>query len=106
MQLIRWQQPAAPQESNLRKLMQQQGLDPYSWSNSPNYEYSAHSHSYQKMLYCVLGTIRFTLPDERDASGQPTDIDLNPGDCLILPPGTRHGAFVGPSGVTCIEAPQ
>ena len=106
MQLIRWQNPEPPQESDLRTRMQQQGLDPYSWSNGPHYHYSAHSHSYQKVLYCVRGTIRFTLPDELDASGQPTHIDLNPGDCMILPRNTRHSALVGPNGVTCIEAPQ
>ena len=32
------------------------------------------------------------------------DVDLVPGDCLILPRGVRHGALVGPQGVVCLEA--
>jgi hypothetical protein len=42
--------------------------------------------------------IRFTLPAEDDYA------DLMPGDRLELPAGVRHGALVGPAGVTCLEA--
>jgi quercetin dioxygenase-like cupin family protein len=106
MQVIRWQEAALPQEQELRRRMQQEGLSPYSWSNGPGDSYAVHSHSYEKVLYCLHGSIRFTLPDMRDESGNMSAVDLAPGDCLILPAGTRHGALVGPQGVTCIEAPR
>jgi mannose-6-phosphate isomerase-like protein (cupin superfamily) len=101
MQVVRWQESTAPQEQELRKRMQQQGLSPYSWSNGPGDTYAVHSHSYEKVLYCVRGSIRFVLPDQPDTS---KNIDLTPGDCMILPVGMRHSASVGPQGVTCLEA--
>jgi mannose-6-phosphate isomerase-like protein (cupin superfamily) len=106
MQVIRWQEQEPPNELTLRRRMQQEGLSPYSWSNGPGFTYAVHSHDYEKVLYCVQGSIRFVLPGQRDGQGRELAVDLAPGDCLILPPGTRHSAFVGPQGVTCIEAPR
>ena len=106
MQVIRWQEATPPQEQTLRQRMQQQGLSPYAWSNDPGDYYSVHSHTYQKVLYCVKGSIRFTLPDASDTSGAAKYVDLSPGDCMILPAGVRHSAQVGPEGVTCLEAVQ
>jgi uncharacterized protein YjlB len=101
MQIIRWQEATQPQEEELRRRMRQEGLSPYSWSNSPGDTYAVHSHSYEKVLYCACGSIRFVLPDYPEAA---RNIDLSPGDCMILPAGTRHSALVGPQGVTCLEA--
>jgi len=101
MQVVRWQEAAQPQEQELRKRMQEQGLSPYSWSNGPGDTYAVHSHNYEKVLYCVHGSIRFVLPDYSEAT---RNIDLSPGDCMILPAGVRHSAFVGLQGVTCLEA--
>ena len=67
----------------------------YAWSNGPGDRYAAHSHPYEKVLYCVAGSITFTLPDR--------EIRLDPGGRMVLPPGTVHGAVVGPNGCSCIE---
>ena len=104
MQVVRWQKTTPPQEQELWQRMRQEGLSPYTWSNGPGDTYAIHSHSYEKVLYCVRGSIRFTLPDTRDASGNISAVDLAPGDCFILPAGIQHGAQVGPQGVTCLEA--
>ena len=101
MQIIRWQEATVPEEQALRERMQQQGLSPYSWSNAPGDTYAVHSHSYEKVLYCVRGSIRFVLPDQPEAQQA---IDLSPGDCMILPARIRHSAEVGLRGVTCLEA--
>ncbi len=101
MQVVRWQEAGVPQEQDLRKRMQKEGLSPYSWSNGPGDTYAVHSHGYEKVLYCVCGSIRFVLPDQAETS---RNVDLAPGDCMILPAGIRHSAFVGPQGVTCLEA--
>ena len=69
----------------------------YSWSNGPNDRYGAHSHPYEKVLYCVDGSITFIL--ERVGRR----LELKPGDRMVLPAGTVHSALVGPSGCTCIE---
>ena len=103
MQVVRWQETPPPQEQELRKRMQEEGLSPYAWSNGPGDTYSVHSHHYEKVLYCVQGSIRFVLPDHAHI-GNNGAIDLAPGDRMVLPPGTRHSAQVGPHGVTCLEA--
>ncbi len=104
MQVIRWQEKTLPTERELRELMQCEGFSPYTWSNGPSYTYAAHTHTYEKVLYCVRGSIRFVLPEQVNAEGNADFVDLNPGDCMILPPHTMHSAIVGPHGVTCLEA--
>ena len=69
----------------------------YSWSNGPGDRYAAHSHSFEKVLYCVDGSITFVLENERKR------LELEAGDRMVLPAGTVHSAVVGASGCTCIE---
>jgi len=69
----------------------------YSWSNGPGDRYGAHSHGYEKVLYCVEGSITFVLEREGRA------LELAAGDRMVLPPGTVHSAIVGASGCMCIE---
>lgn len=69
----------------------------YSWSNGPGDRYGAHSHGYEKVLYCVDGSIAFVLEDEGKR------LELKAGDRMVLPAGTRHSALVGDAGCTCIE---
>lgn len=104
MEIIRWHDQMAPQEQILRKKMQQQGLQPYTWSNGPGDTYAPHMHGYEKVLYCLRGSIRFTLPTQLDDTGMSTYANLEPGDCMILPAGICHSAQVGSQGVTCLEA--
>ena len=103
MQIVRWQGASLPQEQELRAQMQEQGLNPYAWSNGPGDQYAVHSHTYEKVLYCVHGSIRFVLPDHPEVEHMGA-IDLLPGDCMILPASVRHSAQVGSQGVTCLEA--
>ena len=65
------------------------------WSNGPGDVYGEHRHAYDKILYCVAGSIVFTVPGG--------EVRLGPGDRLELAAGTPHGAVVGPNGCTCIE---
>lgn len=92
-----WPGAGPPTEADLERFLRDEGLSPRWWSNGPGDRYSAHSHSYHKVLYCARGSIRFSLD-----SGE--EIDLDPGDRLEIPPQTSHSAVVGPSGVSCVEA--
>jgi hypothetical protein len=67
----------------------------HAWSNGAGDVYGEHRHGYEKILYCVAGSIVFTLPDR--------EVRLGTGDRMRLPAGTPHGAVVGPDGCTCIE---
>jgi quercetin dioxygenase-like cupin family protein len=69
----------------------------YSWSNGPGDRYAAHTHNYEKVLYCVDGSITFNLETEG------RQLELKPGDRMVLPAGTVHSALVGSHGCTCIE---
>jgi uncharacterized protein YjlB len=71
--------------------------DCYSWSNGAGDRYAAHSHAYEKVLYCVGGSITFVLEAEARR------LELKAGDRMVLPAGTVHSAVVGPSGCSCIE---
>jgi quercetin dioxygenase-like cupin family protein len=69
----------------------------YSWSNRPGDRYAAHSHNFEKVLYCVDGSITFVLENEGKR------LALKSGDRMVLPAGTVHSAVVGSSGCICIE---
>ena len=69
----------------------------YSWSNGPHDRYVAHNHNFEKVLYCVDGSITFVLETEGKR------LELTSGDRMVLPAGTVHSAVVGASGCTCIE---
>ena len=69
----------------------------YAWSNGPGDRYGAHDHGYEKVLYCVDGSIDFVL----EGSGE--TIALHAGDRIVLPARTVHSAVVGHQGCTCIE---
>jgi mannose-6-phosphate isomerase-like protein (cupin superfamily) len=92
-----WADSTPPTQSTLWKIMTDEGLSPYAWSNGPHDVYSAHTHSYDKVIYVVRGTITFGLPE----LGK--QITLNAGDRLDLPAGTVHDATVGAQGVVCLE---
>lgn len=93
-----WSGDEGLDEASIRRLMQQEGLQPYAWSNAPGDVYGAHSHAYHKVIYVVEGSITFGLPDSDQ------EVHLTEGDRLDLPPGVRHDAVVGPRGVLCLEA--
>jgi quercetin dioxygenase-like cupin family protein len=77
--------------------LQKEATGCYSWSNGPGDIYAPHSHGYEKVLYCVDGSITFVL----EATGR--RLELKAGDRMVLPAGTVHAAEVGPRGCTCIE---
>lgn len=85
-------------QGDLRTRLRGEGLDPGAWSNGPHDQYPAHEHGYDKVLVYERGSIRFGLPDLG------TSVELQLGDRLDLPAGSRHDADVGPGGVTCLEA--
>lgn len=93
-----WQGDSPPDESEVRRLLGEQGLAGYRWSNAPGDVYSAHSHPFHKVIFVLQGSITFILPDFE------TELTLGNGDRLDLAAGIVHEAVVGPQGVICFEA--
>jgi quercetin dioxygenase-like cupin family protein len=87
----------APRYDELMQKLRGEAGDCYSWSNGPGDRYAAHSHGYEKVLYCVDGSITFVL------DGKDERLELQAGDRMVLPAGTVHSAVVGDGGCTCIE---
>jgi quercetin dioxygenase-like cupin family protein len=98
IQVRTWSTAEPPTEAAIRRILAAEELRPYAWSNGPGDVYSAHDHSYHKVIYVVEGSITFALP------GEGRRVTLNAGDRLELPAGTLHDAIVGPRGVVCLEA--
>jgi quercetin dioxygenase-like cupin family protein len=98
VRVTKWREGQPPTEASIHRQLRQEGLSAYSWQNGPHDAYSTHSHSYDKVIYVVRGSITFGLPDLGDSAS------LAAGDRLDLPRGVRHNAQVGPDGVTCLEA--
>lgn len=69
---------------------------PRRWGNRAGDTYGRHAHAYQKVLFCLDGSIVFHLSEG--------DVALEAGDRLDLEPGTEHAATVGPAGCACVEA--
>jgi len=98
VELTRWPHDEPPTRSQLDAILRQEKLSPNWWSNGPGDRYSAHSHTYSKVLFCADGSITFRIePDGADHT-------LQPGDRLDIPRGISHSAVVGPRGVMCVEA--
>lgn len=91
-----WSEDQPPTEAKIRRILSDEGLESYRWTNGPGDRYGAHMHPYDKVIYVVQGAITFSLPGE--------SVTLVAGDRLELPRDTRHEAFVGSEGVVCLEA--
>jgi quercetin dioxygenase-like cupin family protein len=97
-QVKAWQEDSPPGEEEVRRLISEEGLSGYRWSNSPGDVYGAHTHGFHKIIYVLQGSITFYLPEEG------AQVTISSGDRLDLPGGTVHEAVVGPQGVICFEA--
>ena len=97
LKITSWPNENPPSRSELWNQMVDEGMSPYAWSNGPHDIYAAHTHSYDKVIYVVSGSITFGLPELQ------RNVTLFPGDRLDLPKGTAHNAMVGREGVTCLE---
>jgi len=86
-----------PISEDLMTRLRQEASDCYSWSNGPGHKYEPHSHGYEKVLYCVEGSIAFVLEGTKER------FELSAGDRVVLPAATVHAAEVGARGCTCIE---
>jgi quercetin dioxygenase-like cupin family protein len=93
-----WPEEAPAGEAAIRRALDAAGLRYSPWSNGPGDVYAAHTHSYNKVIYVVRGSITFGLPTTGER------LTLLAGDRLDLPAGVLHDAVVGGTGVLCFEA--
>ncbi len=96
--VTRWQQATPPSSQSIAKAMKSQGLRPYMWTRQGNYRYAVTSHSTDKVLYVIEGSIEVQFPEINQS------IVLRVGDRVDILAGTRHAINVGHRGAICAEA--
>ncbi|MCC6848074.1 MAG: cupin domain-containing protein [Deltaproteobacteria bacterium] len=87
---LAWSVAGEPRESTLRARLAADGFEVTAWSDPPGRTYAPHRHDHDESLWCVRGCITFHIAGRA--------YRLNPGDRLMLPRGTLHGATVGSAG--------
>lgn len=97
VRIARWRGGQHPTLDNITRRMRDEGLRPYVWTNTANFRYPARSHGYDKVLYCVQGSVEIVFPQAKQR------VTLRPGDRLDLPHGVRYSTIIGPSGAQCVE---
>ena len=97
IRVTRWRGGQNPTLDKITGQMRDENLRPYVWVNMPNFRYPVRSHGYDKILYCVEGSLELIFPQTKQR------VELRSGDRIELPRGVRYGANVGPSGAQCIE---
>lgn len=98
LRVTRWQGAPSPTQYDVQEKIRAENLSGYTWSNRPFDEYAAHTHSFDKIVYVLAGSIAWLLPRTQQ------EIETFAGDRLDLPRETLHAAKVGADGVVCFEA--
>lgn len=97
----RWSKDYESAEEELEALFAHKKITAEKWHAEEFEEFPAHSHGYDKQLWCAEGSIVFTVDD---GSSQGKRISMQPGDALDLPSGTTHSAVAGFTGAVCYES--
>jgi len=92
LERIPWTAAPPPSEPELRHHLAEDGFDAMTWSDPPHRTYAPHRHDHHESLWCIRGAITFHIEGR--------DYRLEPGDRLMLPRNTLHGATAGPEGAT------
>src|SRR2546422_8669920 len=66
--LTPWRSKGEPTEEKLESIFRDEGLRPSWWSTGPGDRYGAHSHPYDKVLYCARAASASTCPPQARAS--------------------------------------
>ncbi len=86
MKITRWDKPEKPKLEELKKLLKEEGTNPFVWVDEPGTFYENHSHVYDEIRWVVSGKMRYGVGNE--------EFILGPGDRLDLPAGIIHWAKV------------
>ncbi|MBN2305317.1 MAG: cupin [Anaerolineae bacterium] len=97
VRMVRWRGGQHPTLDNITRRMVDEGLRPYVWANAPNFRYPVRSHGYDKVLYCIQGSLEITFPKLKQR------VTLRAGDRVEIPRRTHYSLIVGPGGTQCVE---
>jgi quercetin dioxygenase-like cupin family protein len=92
LEKIAWRGGAPVDAADLRRRLETEGFEVWSWTDHPGADYQPHTHDHDESLWVIAGEISF------GAEGR--EFRLGPGDRLMLPGGTVHTARAGTAGAT------
>jgi len=92
LEKIPWRGAGPVDAAAQRRQLEAEGFEVWSWTDAPGADYAPHTHDHDESLWVVAGEITF------GAEGR--DLQLAPGDRLMLPRGTVHTARAGAAGAT------
>ena len=93
----RWSRHYESAEEELQALLHAKNIEAERWAASEYEDFKPHTHKLDKQLWCVEGSIEFTIDARK--------VTLQAGDALELPANTIHEAKAGFSGCVCYESP-
>lgn len=92
MEIYHWNRPEAPTISLLKKLLKEEGIDSFPWSDSPGAYYYPHQHTDPEIRWLVKGMMK--------VKANSTILELHPGDRLEIPAGIVHEIWMDPNEET------
>jgi len=93
----RWSRDYESAEEELANLLAAKHIEAQRWLGQPDEEIAAHTHNTDTRIWCVEGSIKFTIDGKQ--------FSLQPGDTLDIPAAIVRSAVVGFTGCVCYEAP-
>jgi len=87
---IAWNEAGAPTEDVLRRRLEVDGFEAFTWEDGAGADYRAHAHDHDESLWVIEGELTF--------GAEGAEFRLGPGDRLMLPRGTIHTARAGREG--------
>jgi quercetin dioxygenase-like cupin family protein len=92
LEKIAWPKQGVIDAAALRRQLETEGFEVWSWTDAPGADYQPHTHDHDESLWVIAGEIAFGADNRQ--------FHLGPGDRLMLPEGTVHTARAGKSGAT------
>jgi quercetin dioxygenase-like cupin family protein len=86
LRVERWNEEAAPDAGDLRRLMEAEGYSVFQWSDAPGTTYGRHAHAEDQSHWIVSGALMLRVDGE--------EYTLRAGDRDFLPANTTHTARV------------
>src|SRR5690242_19784898 len=93
----RWSRDYESAEEELIALLNAKGIEAERWTADEGTVFGAHTHPYDKKLWCAEGSLKLTVAGK--------EFSLQPGDALDLPANTVHAGVAGMTGCACYESP-
>lgn len=86
MLIQRWQAPIIPNETQIKLVLQNEGLEPYDEVLEAGSQTREHKHPFCEVRVLIKGELSFNISGNR--------IVLRPGDRLEIPANTKHSYSV------------